>query len=347
MQVETAVGEVGNSEARPEKKRESREMGHRSRADNDVSARTSQRRPRDNGAAFPAALDADLAGRAARADCTILITGATGVGKGNLAKWLHLNSGRADGPFVPVNCAAIPETIIDSQLFGHARGAFSGATADHPGLVRAAENGTLLLDEVSELPPSAQSRLLRLLQEREVQPVGYPGPVVVDVRVIAATNIDLDEAVADRRFREDLLFRLDVIRLHVKLLRERLDELPDLVAAFNAEFSRLYRQPELKFDHEAIAMLKRCSWPGNVRQLRTVIERLFVLCPGEYVTPSLLLSVGQLDEALVNGRDSQSLQQVKLDHVRKVLAEAGGSVSRTASIFGVHRSTIYRWLRSD
>ncbi|UCD74439.1 MAG: sigma-54-dependent Fis family transcriptional regulator, partial [Phycisphaerales bacterium] len=240
-------------------------MGHRSRADIDVSAPTSKRQPWEGGAACPAAMDADLARRAAQADCTILITGETGVGKGNLAKWLHMTSRRSDGPFVPVNCAAIPESIIDSQLFGHARGAFSGATTDHPGLIRAAEYGTLLLDEVSELPPSAQSRLLRLLQEREVQPVGYPGPVTVDVRVVAATNIDLEEAVAERRFREDLLFRLDVIRLHVKPLRQRGEELPILLEKFNCEFARLYNQPELEFDDEASEVLRRYPWPGNVR----------------------------------------------------------------------------------
>src|SRR5262245_47200574 len=169
--------------------------------------------------------DVRLAMRAAQSNCTLLITGETGVGKGYLARWIHDHSPRSEAPFIPVNCGAIPESLIDSQLFGHCRGAFSGATADHLGLIRAAERGTLLLDEVSELPPSAQSRLLQLLAEREVQPVGHSKPVAVDVRVIAATNIDLNRAVADRRFREDLLFRLDVVRLHIKPLRERLDEL--------------------------------------------------------------------------------------------------------------------------
>ena len=322
-------------------------MGHRFKADIDVSAPTSQRQPREGGAACPAAMDVDLAQRAARADCTILITGDTGVGKGNLAKWLHLMSRRSQGPFVPVNCAAIPESIIDSQLFGHARGSFSGATTDHPGLVRAAEHGTLLLDEVSELPPSAQSRLLRLLQEREVQPVGYPGPVTVDVRVVAATNIDLDEAAAERRFREDLLFRLDVIRLHVRPLRERGGELMTLLDKFNREFALLYNQDEMEFDHEALDVLRRFPWPGNVRQLRTVVERLYVLCPDELVTARKLAEIGQISELTSNGRIVPSLDQVRVDHVKRILAEAGGSVARTATIFGVHRSTIYRWLRNS
>ena len=164
---------------------------------------------------------AQLGKRAAGSNCTILITGETGVGKEHLAKWLHRNSQRRGHSFAPVNCGAIPESIIDSQLFGHVRGAFSGATSEHLGLIRAAEGGTLFLDEICELPASAQTRLLRLLQEREVQPVGRSRPIVVDVRVIAATNRDLKQAVAESKFREDLLFRLDVIQLRVKPLRER------------------------------------------------------------------------------------------------------------------------------
>ena len=171
----------------------------------------------------------ELALRAARSNCTILITGETGVGKGHLAKQLHQESPRAQRPFVPVNCGAIPESIIDSQLFGHARGSFTGASSEHLGLVRAAEGGTLFLDEVGELPTSAQTRLLRLLQDREVQPVGHARPIIVDVRVMAATNSDLCEAVETRAFREDLLFRLDVVRLHLKPLRKRLDELETLL----------------------------------------------------------------------------------------------------------------------
>jgi two-component system response regulator HydG len=285
----------------------------------------------------------ELVKRAAGSSCTILITGETGVGKEHLARWIHNHSSRRDGPFVPVNCGAIPETIIDSQLFGHVRGSFTGATSDHLGLVRAAGGGTLFLDEVSTLPPSAQTRLLRLLQEGEVQPVGRPTPVIVDARIVGATNSDLREAVAASKFREDLLYRLDVIQLRVKPLRERTAELPVLLKAFNAEFAGLYHQPELAFDHQAINLLKSHPWPGNIRQLRSVVERLHVLCPRQRVTVQRLAELGQLSEPAA--KSSVSLRQVKAEAVRRVLADAGGSVSRAAAAFGVHRSTIYRWLK--
>jgi two-component system response regulator PilR (NtrC family)/two-component system response regulator HydG len=287
----------------------------------------------------------ELIARAARSNCTILITGETGVGKGHLAAWLHANSPRAAHPFVPVNCGAIPETIIDSQLFGHARGSFSGATTDHLGLVRAAEPGTLFLDEVSELPPSAQTRLLRLLQEREVQPVGRSTPIIVDVRVIAATNRELKQAVSERSFREDLLFRLDVIQLRVKPLRERRNELPDLLKAFNREFSGLYGQSPLAFDDGALRRLMTHAWPGNIRQLRTVLERLHVLCPGELITECHLVDPGQLTETSSIGSPAQMLDEARLQAVKRVLADSGGSIARAAKTFGVHRSTIYRWLK--
>jgi len=289
----------------------------------------------------------EFAQRAARSTCPILITGETGVGKGHLARWIHANSPLADGPIVPVNCGAIPEGIVDSQLFGHAKGAFSGATADHLGLVRAAEHGTLFLDEVGLLPPSAQTRLLRLLQDREVQPVGHPRPLIVDVRVIAATNSDLAEEVTEKRFREDLLFRLDVIRLHVKPLRERVNEIEDLTATFNRELAELYRQPQLDFDDEAMTVLRSYHWPGNIRQLRTVIERLHVLCPEERITAARLVEIGQLQDAVNTASIvPRSLDEVRYEEVRRVLEDSGGSVSQTAAVFGVHRSTIYRWLRN-
>jgi DNA-binding NtrC family response regulator len=293
----------------------------------------------------PASMDLELVTRAARSGCAILLTGETGVGKGRLARWLHAHSQRASGPFIPVNCGAIPDTLIDSQLFGHAKGAFSGATSEHLGLVRAAQKGTLLLDEVSELPLSAQTRLLRLLQEHEVQPVGRSQPIVVDVRVIAASNVELAQLVKEHKFREDLLFRLDVIQLRVPALRERMNELPALFQAFNRECAELYGQPELIFDTEATEAMRRSAWPGNIRQLRTVVERLHVLCPGETITVGHLYEIGQLRDIRDSLGGLPSLDRVKLEEIRRVLAHHGGSISRAALAFGVHRSTIYRWLR--
>ena len=304
-----------------------------------------QQRPAANGCGLPAELESQVALRAAQSNCTILITGETGAGKGFLARWIHEHSQRKSGPFIPINCGAIPDTLVDSQLFGHARGAFSGATHDHLGLVRAADKGSLLLDEVSELPHTAQLRLLRLLQEREVQPVGYSQPVIVDVRVIAATSMDLKKAVAERRLREDLLFRLDVIQLFVPPLRHRVREIPGLVRAFNLEIARLYNQPELTFDHDAMELILSYHWPGNVRQVRTLIERLSVLCPGETITAAHVIELAQLTPPPMNCRGQAVLDQAKRDHLSQVLTETGGSIAKAAELFGVHRSTIYRWLR--
>ena len=288
----------------------------------------------------------ELVKRAARSNCTILITGETGVGKEHLAKWVHSHSLRHDRAFVPVNCGAIPESIVDSQLFGHVRGSFTGATSDHLGLVRAAEGGTLFLDEIGELPMSSQTRMLRLLQEREVQPVGRSGPIIVDVRVIAASNRNLRQAVDDARFREDLLFRIDVIQIRVKPLRERQNEVPVLLETFNREFAEFYRQPKLNVDRGALSLLKNHSWPGNVRQLRSLLERLHVLGPGQAVTVRQLVEIGQLTDRPTCAAPLDSLRQVRTEAVKRVLADAGGSVAKAAATFGVRRSTIYRWLRS-
>lgn len=285
-----------------------------------------------------------LSERAAASTCTMLLTGETGVGKGHFAEWIHDRSPRARRPFIPVNCGAIPESLIDSQLFGHVRGAFSGATADHPGLVRAADGGTLFLDEVGELPAGVQARLLRLLQDREVQPVGVAGPVKVDVRIIAATNIDLRTAVADGRFREDLLYRLDVVRVHVAPLRRRRDEVRRFVELFNGEFASAYGQEPLVFTEDAWGVLVDHAWPGNVRQLRTVLERLHVLAPGERIGPDHLAEIGQL-EIDATEQETSPLDRIRDDELQRVLRQCGGSITAAAARLGVHRSTVYRWLR--
>jgi len=289
----------------------------------------------------------ELAARVATTRCCLLITGQTGVGKGHLAQWIHDHSPRAARPFIPVNCGAIPETLIDSQLFGHVRGAFSDAHQDHPGLVRAAEGGTLLLDEIGELPRSGQLRLLRLLEEREVQPVGAIRPVTVDVRIIAATRHDLDEAVDEGRFREDLLYRLNVIHFALAPLRRRREEIADLAEEFNREFARRIDRPPLLLDDEVMDFLCRQPWPGNVRQLRTVIERLHVLCPDECITVDDLRRYGRLVEEPARPRQSMWPRRARLEAAHKALSACGGSVSRAAQALGVHRSTVHRWLAGE
>jgi two-component system NtrC family response regulator len=289
----------------------------------------------------PAAAVRGVAQRAAAVDCPLLIVGETGVGKGVLARWVHANSARRNGPFVPVNCGAIPESLIDSQLFGHARGAFSGADRPHLGLVRAAEGGTLLLDEVGALPLTAQTRLLRLVEEREAQPVGYSRPVNVNVRIIVASNGDLREAVARAAFREDLFFRLDIVRIELKPLRQCPQEIPPLVEAFDEEFARLYGQPKLLFDRQALRLLRAHAWPGNVRELRTVVERLHVFGGPRRVNVARLREVIQPDGP-VRARP-RSMDQARQEAAHQAVA-VHGSVIGAASALGVHRSTVYRWL---
>ena len=302
----------------------------------------------------------DSVERIAQTTCTVLLTGETGVGKGHAARWMHDHGPRADRPFIPVNCGAIPEHLIDSQLFGHVRGAFTGADRPHEGLIGAAVGGTLLLDEVSELPKSAQVRLLRVLEEREVQPVGSPQPVAVDVRIIAATNRDLQQCVEDGSFREDLYYRLNVIELRVPPLRERQSEIDALVDRFNTEFAQLYDQLPVTIDDSARQVLRVYDWPGNVRELRIVIERLHVLCPHDLATPAVLERYGQLSlrrgagssgSILVELKSDQALSQrmreARIEAVRQTVAACGGNVASAARCIGVHRSTLYRWLSAS
>jgi DNA-binding NtrC family response regulator len=289
--------------------------------------------------------------RAAAAECALLITGETGTGKGYVARWIHANSRRAKAPFVPVNCGAIPDSLIDSHLFGHAKGAFSGASGDHLGLVRAAVGGTLLLDEISELPLTAQVRLLRLLEEREVQPVGFSRPVTVNVRIIASSNVDLQERVRQGKFRQDLYFRLDVVRLHLKPLRERVNEIPALIAEFSGHFAEAYGRDEFEFDAGAMRALDRHRWPGNVRELRTVIERLYVMCDEMCVDADALKRCAGLESSACRNDHvsdgAKRLTNARMSAVQEVIASCRGNMSKAASSLGVHRSTLYRWLEDQ
>jgi DNA-binding NtrC family response regulator len=298
-----------------------------------------------------------VARRVASTDCSLLVTGETGVGKGYLARWIHDRSPRRAAPFVPVNCGAIPEGIVDSHLFGHTRGAFSDAHRDHPGLVRAAEGGTLFLDEVGDLPHHAQRRLLRLLEEREVQPVGASRPTAVNVRIIAATARDLRELVDERRFRLDLFFRLNVIQFAVRPLRQRPDEIVALVDVFNREFAVRHQRSPLCFTAPATRVLATAPWRGNVRELRSVVERLHVLCPVETIGPDELREYSGLEApapvhetAPRSARTSKivpRLKETRLAAARRALEVCGGNISRAAASLGVHRSTVHRWLAAE
>lgn len=232
----------------------------------------------------------DLAVRVAQSDSTVLITGESGTGKELLAKAIHQTSARSKRPFVAINCGAIPETLVESELFGHRKGAFTGAVADRMGKFEAAHEGTVFLDEVSELEPNVQVKLLRVLQEREVDKVGDPRPVKVNVRVVAATNRNLRKLVEDGEFRQDLFYRLSVIAIDLPPLRERKEDIPLLIDHFIRKYCDRAKKAAISMSEDALAVLTRYAWPGNVRELENLIEGLVVLQRNSVVLPGHLPS---------------------------------------------------------
>jgi len=227
----------------------------------------------------------DLIEQVASSNTTVLIRGESGTGKELVARALHNLSPRAAAPMIPVNCGAIPEDLLESELFGHVRGSFTGAISDRPGRFVLANKGTIFLDEIGDMSPKLQVKVLRVLQEQELEPVGSTETIRVDVRVLAATNVDLEEAVRERRFREDLYYRLNVIPLEVPSLRERLDDLPLLIKHFIKIYSKSQPRPIEGFSPEAVHLLQEADWPGNVRELENLVERMSVLSKNPIVTP--------------------------------------------------------------
>jgi two-component system NtrC family response regulator len=287
----------------------------------------------------------DTAGRVAASDATVLITGESGTGKELLAKGIHYGSRRGGGPFVAVNCAAIPENLIESELFGHVKGAFTGAVRDKEGKFELADGGTLLLDEIAELRPDLQAKILRALQEREADPVGGSRPVPFNVRVLAATNRDIERAVKEGAFREDLYYRLSVITLHMPPLRERRDDIPLLVD----HFLRKYQAADIAVDPGALAALTAYGWPGNVRELENVIERATVLRRGNLITLAELpdkfrkTAMGVDDIILNLPDDGISLEELEKNLIIKALERHKGNQTRAAEYLRITRPTlIYR-----
>jgi DNA-binding NtrC family response regulator len=277
---------------------------------------------------------------------TVLITGESGTGKEEIARYIHRRGPRASGPFVAVNCGAIPEGIAESELFGHERGAFTGATTARPGEIEAADGGTLFLDEVGELPAAIQVKLLRVLQERAFCRVGSTVLRRVDVRVVAATHRDLDAAVKERRFREDLYYRLAVLRIHVDPLRDRPEDLPPLVQALLGRLSaRLGRRPT-EIDPRALTLLARWPWPGNVRELGNVLERALVLRAPDATSPlgpeEIAMALGDMPEpALPAGASlADKLSAVERVEIEGALRRARGVKSRAAQALGLSRPTL-------
>jgi two-component system nitrogen regulation response regulator NtrX len=311
---------------------------------------------------------------AAPAESRILILGENGTGKELVARQIHRLSGRSAGPFVEVNCAAIPEDLIESELFGHVRGAFTGAVGDRPGRFEQAHGGTLFLDEIADMSLKTQARVLRVLQEQRFERVGGSSTIRVDVRVVAATNKDLEEEIRQGHFREDLYFRLAVIPLRVPPLRDRAEDVPVLVAHFVALFAHELKRRPKEVAADAMARLREHSWPGNVRELRNLMERMMIMVPGAAISAADLAgairgeapgAAGAAREAAGGGgaaggvtggvralwdADYTSLREARgafeRHYIERKLAELEGNVSRTAQALGLERSNLYRKMRA-
>jgi transcriptional regulator with GAF, ATPase, and Fis domain len=277
----------------------------------------------------------------AETETTTLLQGESGTGKEVVARFIHRQSPRNGGPFVALNCAALPETLLESELFGYERGAFTGAQTAKPGQIELAAGGILFLDEVSEMSPSAQAKFLRVLQEREFQRLGGTRPMKANVRVIAATNRDLCEAVEEGAFRQDLFYRLEVFDIHLPPLRERRADIPLLAAAFLDDIGRSLGRPPAALTREASDMLMAHDWPGNVRELRNALERAAILCgTGLIAREHMLLHTHPAAPSV-----SKDLQTVERRRIEQVLRETDGNKSRTASRLGLTRSQLYVRLR--
>ncbi|HWQ34042.1 MAG TPA: sigma-54 dependent transcriptional regulator [Blastocatellia bacterium] len=286
--------------------------------------------------------------RVAPTGSTVLIQGRTGTGKELVARAIHFNSPRAKKPLVDINCGALPENLIESELFGHQKGAFTGANETKKGLFETAHGGTLFLDEVQALRPELQTRLLRALQERVIRRVGGRENIEVDVRVIAATNQDIAEAVRKGEFREDLYYRLNVVGIHLPDLRERREDIPLLVEHFLKRFAEANHQEPRRFSREAMRLLAGYDWPGNVRELQNAVEYALAIGTGPMLTiadlpPHIsgIISSKGAPEPVGEGR---TLEEVERRHILRILEETGGNHVRAAEILGIDRRTLYRKL---
>jgi two-component system, NtrC family, nitrogen regulation response regulator NtrX len=283
----------------------------------------------------------------------VLIYGENGTGKELVARTIHALSRRRTASFVEVNCAAIPEELIESELFGHVRGAFTGAVADRRGKFEVADGGTIFLDEIGDMSLKTQAKVLRVLQEQTMEAVGGTARIKVDARVLAATNKDLQTEIRSGRFREDLYFRLNVIPIFVPPLRDRQEDIPLLADHFMANLAREYGRRVKRFDVGARGVLQQYPWPGNVRELRNVIERLMIMVPGDSISPLDLsfLDSSALSRPTLEGSGErrtlhEARDQFERDLILRTLAEQQGNMSRTAEVLGVERSNLYRKMKA-
>jgi two-component system response regulator GlrR len=281
--------------------------------------------------------------RVAASDASVCIFGASGTGKELLARAIHRASPRANSPFVAVNCGAIPEGLLESELFGHKKGSFTGAVSDRRGLFQAAQGGTLFLDEIGDMPLPLQVKLLRALEERKIRPVGSHETIEVDVRVIAATHRKLEERIASGEFREDLYYRLNVVKLYIPALAERREDIPLLANHFLTRLAERYRRGRLAFSPEAMQLLVSAPWPGNVRQLLNVIEQAVALAATEVIPESLVRQALDAGDTTLTPLD-EARRAFERDYLVRILKITGGNVTKAARLAGRNRTEFYRLL---
>lgn len=280
----------------------------------------------------------------APSEATVLITGESGTGKEVVARMVHANSGRRHGPFVPINCAALSENLLESELFGHEKGAFTGADRKREGRFQAADQGSIFLDEIGEVPLPMQAKLLRAIQEREIQKVGSDEVHKVDVRIVAATNRDLKQDVEDRRFRQDLYYRLNVVSVKLPPLRERREDIPALASHFLKKFAEKNGRAIKGFTPGAMDRMLKYEWPGNIRELENTVERAVVLLMGEYVSerelPPNLLEGADSAPQLKSGLANMTLEEIERIVILETLENTGGNKSEAARRLGITRKTL-------
>ena len=285
-----------------------------------------------------------LAERVAATDANVLVTGESGAGKDALAFFIHGHSPRAARPFLKIDCAALPSDLLEAELFGYERGAFTGASEARPGRLEAAHKGTLLLDEIAHLSIDAQAKLLRVIERREFERLGGRRTVKVDARLIALTNVDLESAVERRAFREDLFYRLNVVRIHVPPLRERREDVRKLARGFLKTYAAKHGRPATEIAPATFALLEAYFWPGNVRELANVIERAVIVAEGTRLEPAALPEAVRLAMAAERRARRQTLAELEADYIKEMLREVGGNKSEAARLLGISRKNLYEKL---
>ncbi|HEX8177089.1 MAG TPA: sigma-54 dependent transcriptional regulator [Pyrinomonadaceae bacterium] len=287
-----------------------------------------------------------LAEKVAATDANVLVTGESGAGKDALALFIHERSRRASQSFVKIDCAALPGELLEAELFGYERGAFTGATESRPGRLEAAHRGTLVLDEIAHLTWDSQAKLLRVIEQREFERLGGRKTVRVDARLIALTNVDLDDAVKRRAFREDLFYRLNVVRIQVPPLRERREDAGKLAEGFLKTYSAKHGRPAREFTPQALALLEAYDWPGNVRELANTIERAVIVADGQRIEEAHLPQPLRASAARGRkGTQPRTLAELEADYIAETLEAARGNKSEAARVLGISRKNLYEKLR--